>query len=391
MKIVLKFFMPTVISLGTIYGQIDKEATTSNNINLTMEINSELKNESGNLIYSPLSITSAMAMVYTGSGEKTKSQIGKVFSFPETEDFPKSYGDFLKKLQNSEPKLEIANALVLMGLPPSETYQNLLKEDFDSEVFSGDAEQINKWVAKRTYGKIEKIVDQLSPDLACVLLNAVYFKGKWLRPFDPTWTEELPFYLTDGAKIQTPTMNIEAPFRLHQGETFDALMLPYQSLKGSFSMVIAIPKEKAGIENLEKSIDENSLNALIGSLNEREEQDVKVYLPKFKFEKTLSLVPYLQKLGIEDSFEPGIANFSNMGYPIGEVWIAEILHKTIVEVDEEGTEAASVTAVMMMATGMPMEKPPVPKFRADRPFLFWIIDNQNKTVLFSGRLNNPKN
>jgi serpin B len=213
-----------------------------------------------------------------------------------------------------------------------------------------------------------------------VLTNAIYFKGRWASEFAADFTGEAPFTLADGQKVSVPTMRQMAAFPILQGDGFQALALPYKGDR--LSMVILLPAKHDSLPALEKALSAESLGKWIGAMKP---QLVSVALPKFKATTTILLAETLQGMGMTDAFGLPPADFSGMTGK-KDLFISQVIHKAFVDVNETGTEAAAATAVIMEGGGPPKSVP----FIADHPFLFLIRDNRSGTILFLGRLVNPK-
>ena len=242
---------------------------------------------------------------------------------------------------------------------------------------------INQWVNTNTNGKITKILDEINPDTVLFLINAIYFKGTWQTEFDPSHTRDGTFHLgTDGEK-QVPMMTRtgDYPYYENHEEKFQAISLPYGD--GRMSMYIFLPYRESDLNTFLNGLDTENWEHWISQFNE---QEVFLSMPKFKLEYEKMLNNPLQSLGMDIAFAPEAADFSRMAdlEALGQnLYIGEVLHKAVVEVNEEGTEAAAVTSVGIRATSAP------PAFIADRPFFFAIRDNETKTVLFMGTVVDP--
>jgi serpin B len=213
------------------------------------------------------------------------------------------------------------------------------------------------------------------------LTNAIYFTGNWARQFKESRTKDAPFTLADGNEIQAPMMNQTGQFGYMETETFQALELPY--VDDELSMIILLPKAHDGLGELEKTLTAENLSQWLTKLFRRE---VIVSIPKFKATSQFSLASVLASMGMKDAFTQD-ADFSGMDGK-KDLFISAVIHKAYVDVNEEGTEAAAATGVTMKLTSMGPTETPV--FRADHPFLFLIRDNHSASILFIGRLMNPK-
>jgi serpin B len=360
----------------------------------------QLQSERGNLFLSPFSISTALAMTAAGARGKTLDEMEKVLHLPA--HAPAAFGAILKSL-NDEPDakkrgftLTTANALwAQKGYPWRPEYKKLVATDFAAGLFDVDYQTdpetargtINAWVEKETREKIKNLLPQgsVTPLTRLVLTNAIYFKGDWDIQFKKDDTKELPFTLADGSKKNTPLMYRVGGYNYLETEGFQVLDLPYVGKR--ISMTVILPKKPDGLPAVEKELTGSQLSALLQSL--RYEKQVHVHLPKFKVEKSFTLNEPLQALGMKTAFQRN-ADFSGMHTGGEDLHITAVLHKAYVDVNEEGTEAAAATGVVVGTTSV--AEPPKPKyFRADRPFLFLIRDHKTQSVLFMGRLTEPTN
>jgi len=213
------------------------------------------------------------------------------------------------------------------------------------------------------------------------LTNAIYFKGNWARQFKEDRTMEAPFTLANGKKVDVAMMNQTAEFNYMEMESFQALELPY--VDDELSMIILLPNEFDGLDEFEKTLTTENLSKWMDKLHNRE---VRVSVPKFKMTSQFSLASVLESMGMTDAFSPN-ADFSGMNGK-RNLFISAVIHKAYVDVNEEGTEAAAATAVTIKLTSVGPAR--IPVFRADHPFLFLIRDNHSDSILFIGRVMNPK-
>ncbi|HSQ62255.1 MAG TPA: serpin family protein [Polyangiaceae bacterium] len=346
----------------------------------------------GNLIYSPASISIALAMTEGGARGATKAEMDKVLHLPPNAQA--TYAGLLAKLGASKsPELNIANRLFgekSFAFDPA--FVKTTKDSFGAPLepvdFRKDAEgariHINGWVSDKTSGKIHDLLapGMVGPDSRLVLTNAIYFKGKWAHAFDKAATRDDTFHAKTDETV--PMMHETASAKLGEHANAQVLELGYQSDGGGpkVSMVIVLPKDVHGIGELEKSYASEGLAPFVAS--EQQTPDVVISLPKFKAETSLELAPTLAALGMKLAFGD-TADFS--GISKDPLEISSVVHKAFVDVDEQGTEAAAATAVTMVAAGA---APVSARFEADHPFLFFIRDTESGTVLFAGRLSDPK-
>jgi serpin B len=247
---------------------------------------------------------------------------------------------------------------------------------------------INNWVEKQTRGTIKEMLSPgcLSSLTRLVLANAVYFKGAWESPFRKDSTKEETFHLSATETARVPLMWQEDTFRYLANDTLQALELPYAG--GKLSMVVLLPTKVDGLPALEKALSKENLKTWLAPMPA---QKVEVYLPRFRMTHTLSLADMLARMGMPDAFDQDRADFR--GISAGEpLYISLVLHRAFVEVKENGTEASATTAVVM---DLAMAPPPgitvrPPVFRADHPFLFLIRENHTGSILFMGRVTDPR-
>lgn len=358
------------------------------NTEFAVQLQHKLGVSGGNLFFSPYSISSALGMTYGGASGNTAHEMRNVLHFPADQAllhaaFKGLNRELVAAAQKSGQKLNIANALVLTGGNVSREFKGMLKDNYDAEIFPGGLDTINDWVRNKTEGKIDKILEELSGNSVGVLLNAIYFKGVWERQFQKSSTHDAPFRLSADAQVKVSLMHQKNDFALLTEQDFQAVSIPYKGK--ALSMVVLLPKAIDGLAALEKQVTTHNLTKWLAKLDEQQAQKIDLYLPKFKLETSYDLVPPSKKMGIMDAFTPGEADFRGMGWPKGNLYIAQIKHKAFVEVNEEGTEAAAATAVEMATKSVRH----YPVFRADHPFLFIIRDNQSGSILFMGRMVNP--
>ena len=352
--------------------------------------------ESGNLFFSPFSISTAMAVTYAGANGQTATEMAKTMRFgPNEPDFHYAYGSYLNALEdNAKGNIQLRIANRLWG---EKTYK--LRDDFvalnkrayDSPLKpmdfihspDGSRTAINTWVADKTEQRIKDLIPEgmITTDTRLVLTNAIYFKGDWLYQFKPKKTKEKKFNLADGGTVKALFMHFDGAFDFHHAPKYKMIKLPYKGEKQS--MVVVLPHENVSLEDVEKEINSSSFQ----QLNYGYKPEVELALPKFKTTQPLSLNSYLQDMGIQIAFTEK-ADFSLMTES-QDLMISDVIHKAFIEVNEEGTEAAAATAVVMVLTSTNAAEPKPETFVADHPFLFYIIDDQTGAILFMGRIMNP--
>ena len=406
--LVLALLLSAPLAVATGVAEIEEEGVAEmadGNNAFACDLYAELtRTEGSNFFFSPMSIRTALAMTYAGARSETAAQMARVLHFGEGGDaLHAAMGAYIADLNASAgPKtylLTVANALWgQRGFEFLADFLALNKKHYEAGLetldFIGDTEgarrTINAWVENKTNDKIKDLIPSggVNPMTRLVLTNAVYFLGTWAEQFHRDVTKPLPFHITSEREVEVPFMYQRERFRYARAHGVQVLEMAYRG--GRLAMTIVLPAEVDGLAALEESLDAALLSSLIESAGFRE---VKVYIPKFKIESSFSLTAVLRSLGITDAFVVDAADFSGMTRartPDERLFISDVLHKTYVDVNEEGTEAAAATAVVMMAGAAPgpQEEPPI--FRADHPFIFLIRDTHTGAVLFMGRLAEPK-
>jgi serpin B len=381
----------------------DVSSVVNANNQFAFELYSKYKSKDGNIFFSPYNISTALAMTYEGGRGKTADEIQSVFHFPKDDSLRRESFLKINNLINKKDKkytLHTANALwAQKEYTFLEGYFNLIKNYYDGKAtnldFVNQTEKsrltINSWVEEQTNDRIKDLIPQgtLGPLTRLVLTNAVYFKGFWLKQFDKKDTRDEDFRVGPGNTIKTPMMYLsgkEAEFNYGETEKLQILELPYKGQ--DLSMLIFLPKDD-DLEAVEESLSAEKLSEWNRFLRREE---VKVYLPKFKFEKEYFMKNTLKEMGMPTAFTLGIdfggeADFSGMTGK-KDLNIDEVIHKAFVEVNEEGTEAAAATAVEMKAGAAPGPSR-IKVFKADHPFIFLIQEKETGNILFVGRVSDP--
>jgi serpin B len=396
---------------ATAVPQADLSALVQGNSDFAMALYQQLRNGSGNLSFSPFSISLALGMTYGGASNETAAQMAETlhYTLPEARLNPAmnlldqtlaSYaGAAGSPASTATPtsqgfQLDLANAIWgQAGISFLPVYLDLLAQDYGAgihvanfELAPENARQvINQWVQQQTQGKITNLFPPGAIDTATrlVLANAIYFKAGWQDPFDPKSTQPGPFYLTNGSSVQVPMMNSgeETYYPYAQGDGYQAIELPYQT--SPVVMLIVMPSSGT-FSNFEAGLNDTQLNSILAGLNS---QHVNLSLPKYKIESTFDLSSTLAAMGMKDAFNASQADFSGMDGR-HDLYISDVMHKDYVSVDEQGTEAAAATGVAMSAAAV-FNPASTLKITIDHPFLFFIVDSQTGTILFLGRVLNP--
>ena len=378
------------ISNDDLSSKISPSEVISNTINannqFALNFYSDIaKDNQENIFFSPWSISTAAAIVYEGARGNTAEEMGDVFGFikdkQKRQEGFKSVNDDLNQ-KDSRYDLTVANALWLdQEFQPHEEYVDIATRYYDSKVSTVDFDSngvdvINDWVKEETKEKIEELFPPgPRPNVLLGITNAVYFKGTWTTQFDPEKTQDDgQFWINPDEFVTVPMMFVdESQVKVGWSEKARILDMPYEGDK--LSMMILLPEQKDGLNELEESLSIENLSEWKNSL---QEVSTSVIMPKFKLETDYDLTSVLKNLGMTDAFGP--ADFS--GISDNDLYISEAMHKAFVDVNEEGTEAAA-------ATGFMMEESASIPFRVDHPFIFIILDNDTENILFIGRMINP--
>ncbi|MBN2499071.1 MAG: serpin family protein [Deltaproteobacteria bacterium] len=353
-----------------------------------------LKKKKGNLFFSPYSLSTALAMTYAGARSETATQMAKVMHFTlETDRLHPAMGglssEIAARVEKAGNQLQIANRLWgQAGYAFLPAFLELTRALYAAELETvnfADSEKarqtINRWVAGKTADKIKELIAKkaLDAETRLVLTNAIYFKGSWARKFKKESTRPRPFFLSASDEVEVPMMVQTERFPYARQGELALLELPYAG--DELAMVVLLPQAKDGLAELERNLSADRLAAWMKSMRA---QKVEVFLPRFELSSGFSLKKQLPAMGMQLAFSAG-ADFSGMVNDA--LFISDVIHQAFVEVNEEGTEAAAATAVIMPRGGKSLEKHPV--FRADHPFLFLIRDRKSGQILFMGRVANP--
>lgn len=363
-----------------------------------LQLYGKLRSAEGNLIFSPYSISSALAMTYAGARGQTARQMERVLHWDWVKsDLHAQFAQLNADLDadRSSNALDIANSLWPQKKYPFwNDFLDLVKSNYGATItpvdYEGNAGQarteINSWVDINTHHRIAEIIGPgvLNDLTRLVLVDAIYFKGRWILPFEEKATRRDSFHVKPGATVAAPFMHKVGDFIYGEKPDLQLLDLPYDGWL--LEMVILLPRDRNGIGQLESHLTTARLATWIA---ETEHENVNVALPKFKMSTEFGLSDILRAMGIEDAFNEK-ADFSGMDGRPHWLYLSAVLHKAFIEVNEKGTEAAAATAAVVDSYGIHVENPPK-EFRADHPFLFLIRDRRNGSILFMGRVSDPSN
>jgi serpin B len=371
----------------------DRDETIRGDTEFATDLYGRLKNQDGNLFFSPNSISTALAMTYGGAKNNTATEMASVMHFNlSNERLNAAYAARLNDLNATGKGYELNVANALWGqkgfawqkdfIDSNERYYDAGLNELDFAQTEQARQTINAWVEKNTHDKIKDLIQPgvLDSLTRMVLTNAIYFKGKWAQQFDPKMTFDGDFWTSGTDKVKARLMNEHGQFNYMENETLQAVELPYSG-KG-VSMIVLLPRKRDGLSGLEEKLTAKTLAEWTGAM--KPVHDLAVTLPKFKMTTQFELNKVLQAMGMKDAFGPK-ADFSGMGGDPGLLYLTHVIHKAFVDVNEEGTEAAAATAVVASRAPGPVR----PTFRADHPFVFVIRDNKSGAILFIGRLVKP--
>jgi serpin B len=417
--LILQLFSALVTAMAHAAANFDIAAGATNQF--AVDLHRQLATDENNLCISPYSIESALAMTFAGADGETRTEMARALHFTgdassvsasfaslqhSLEEMSAKTAELAKKSKEfggpSEPiTLNIANRLFAQkDYDFRQDFLSLVKRNYGAEFepldFIADAaaatQHINKWVAKQTRDKIRDLipVGALNKLTRLVLANALYLKAPWADPFSEKTTQPEPFFVHGREPVDVPMMRKTARFGYAKREGFTAVSLLYAGSELQF--VVLLPDDVNGLRALESKLAANVLTECA----KLEAQDVNLHLPKFKLEPpTIALAEKLQALGMKSAFDipRGSANFDRIAprKPDDYLYISNVFHKTFIDVDEKGTEAAAATAVVMMrATAMRTEKPPPIEVKVDRPFIYAIQHVPSGVCLFLGRVTDPR-
>lgn len=351
------------------------------------------KKPDSNVVVSPYSVSTALSMAYNGAGSKTKTEMQDVLGYSGLSDeaVNQQNSSLYKSLMHVNPtsELTIANAMfanknfefLKAFMDSNQKYYGAKLETLDFADLS-TVNKINNWVKDNTKSKIPSIIDKVAPDAILYLVNAVYFKGVWLDEFKKEETQQTEFKLNNGTKKTVEMMNRSAKMSYFAGNNFQAVMLPYKDNR--LQMCIFLPDKKSNITAFINSLTPESWSEWKQQFRKEEGH---LGLPRFKVEYKTELSEVLKAAGMPCAFEDSCADFKKMIEQ--NAMISRVLHKTYLEVNEKGTEAAAATAIEMSVTSAPMNPKPPFEMICDRPFVVAIRDEKTNVILFVGAIVDP--
>ncbi|XP_036419120.1 alpha-1-antitrypsin homolog [Colossoma macropomum] len=344
-----------------------------------------------NIFFSPLSISMALSMLALGAKGETHSQIFSTLGYSALtpDQVNEGYEHLFHMLGHSEEAmlLEAGSAVAVReGFKPVDKFLKDAQHYYQGEAFSVDfskpevaVQEVNKYIAKKTKDMITDMIKELDQDTMMMLINFIYFRGKWEEPFKTRRTKKDDFHVDENTKVTVDMMANTDFYKFYDDRNnFSSIIIvPY---KGSTSMMIVLPDE-GKMQEVEKNIDKERLKYWSDKL---QRSYVDLFMPKFSISSSFSLTDTLKEMGIVDAFS-GTADFSGIT-EAKNLMVSKVLHKAVLKVDEKGTEAAAATTVEMVLMSMPMR--PVP-LKLNRPFLAFIVDHSTKSILFMGKITDP--
>jgi serine protease inhibitor len=343
--------------------------------------------EAGNIIISPFSVSTALSMTMNGAAGPTRDSMlyALRMSGMTPENVNNSYKDLSYALLNTDPrvKLSIANSVwPEKDFSVKESFTDILRSSYDAEVKSFDGADplayvaVNNWIEDKTNGLIKKMLLGLDDNTVMLLINAIYFKGKWKHQFDADHTAPRAFYKSGGSTVQVPMMKQYDAFSLYQGEGFTLAEFPYG--QGNFAMDVLLPQSPETISGLASALTPDKLSTWLGQMHA---QKITLYMPRFKFGYKLEMNDVLSDMGMGLAFNDN-ADFSNIAD--ASLKISQVLHQAFIQNDEEGTTAAAATVVVIGITStIPTE------LKLDHPFIYIIRETSTNAILFMGIVADP--
>lgn len=345
-----------------------------------------------NLFFSPYSVSTALAMAYVGARADTQQELHESLGYSSVgltpDHVPTAHAQHTHVLRApSNSTLRVANAAVLQERYNVLTeYLDLLTQSFAAEVSKANLadeqsrKNINTWVKNSTGGKIEDLLTEpLPPNTKMVLLNAIYFKGLWDTPFDASFTSSAPFYNggTEQVTVDMMRNEVRVPYAYHEATDADVADLPYAGL--DYSMTIVLPRDHSGAEALRQRL---SWPVFQNMLSHLQQQRLTLALPRFKLEGAYKLKQPISQLGAKKMFDERQADLSGITGS-RDLFVHDVIHKAVVEVNEEGSEAAGASGVVFVTKSLSTST----RFIVDHPFLFFIRNTKTGDVFFAGQVN----
>lgn len=363
-----------------------KELVTSHN-SFAMDLYQALNKDGENLFFSPLSISTALAMTYAGAKNQTAQQMQEVLHNTGNQDAYHEGNEALRKLLQKSALIQANSLWPDKNENLLDSFLYTLQKQYGAQCqpleFATDPELaasvINDWVAENTLGRVQDLLQphDITADTRLVLANAMVFDGQWQEAFDPAMTRPMAFYLADGTILEIPGMHRKSNIMIASWDDFKLVELPFKGNETSLLMVV--PNMRGGLPAIEDFISAEAINLWVKQLKSRE---VSLALPRFEMNERVDLSEVLIGLGMDSAFSPD-ADFTGISEDKG-LFIGKILHQAAVKINEEGVEAAAATAVIMKRESV------AELLQINRPFLFMIRHKETGSILFMGRMADPR-
>jgi serpin B len=347
-----------------------------------------------NFMISPLSVSVALSMAYNGAETETRTEMEEALRIKgfSRDEINKAYKQLIVALTTADEKvtMEVANSIWYSDIYPVEqSFLDVNKTYYNAEVEAADFSDpntvnlINKWVSDKTHEKIPEIIQEISPEMVMYLINAIYYNGTWTKEFNPESTQKLSFKTESGNYKSTDMMGRKDSLNYFSNETFSSIEMPYG--QGNYNMMVLLPNEDKTVSDILGQLNPENWEKWQKALKLTNSIDIR--LPKFKIEFEIKLNEILKAMGMQLAFTE-MADFSGIN-PARDLFISYVKHKTFIEVDEEGTEAAAVTIIGFETTSAgPGQEQWIP-FYCTRPFLFAITEKDTGAILFMGKVGDP--
>lgn len=372
---------------------LQAESPVSKSINqFSFSLQKELKARKGNILFSPSSLHQGLSLLMVGSRNQSLEELSTLLFLNKDFSFTKDYRELIHYWNSAEHPYQILSANALWaqkGFSLQADYLKILKDDFLSALKEVDyakntdkaRETINEWVEKQTNKKIKDLLtpESVPSSTKLILTNAVYFKSAWLNIFNKDLTKREKFTKSKKVSPSVPMMKNEGTYNYYSHSSFDLLELPYRGQ--DTAMDIILPRYKYGLNELEKMFTEENYTKW---LSQMKFEKVEITLPRFTFKSYFQLKDVLVSMGLTNCFS---SESDYSGIAKEKLTLSDVVHKTFINVDEYGTEAAAATATMMFGATLETKKPKT--FKADHPFLFVIRDTEKNAILFMGRMEDP--
>lgn len=407
LSVVMFFALVFLITLVSCGGETIVDPPANNELNLTKAesellasasefgfallktINEDEKNS--NIFISPYSVSTAFGMALNGAVGDTYTEMLEALEISglSLDEINSSNRQLMEILTEVDPKVafQVANSIWYRNdFAVLESFLDVNNEYYSAEINIADfdnpatVDAINNWVEINTSGKIEKIIDDafIDPAVVMYLINALYFKGTWKYQFKEEDTTPLAFHLVDGTQVEVPTMIQKSKFNYYEDEKLQLVDLPYGD--SCFTMTVILPKQTSSVDEIISGLDAAGWDAMMQNVTYEE---LTLHLPKLKYEYNISLTDIVEKMGMRLAVTPA-ADFTKIT-PLGGIYIGDVIHKTFVEINEEGTEAAAVTAITFERTSAGDEK----YMLVNKPYIFVIREVSTNSILFAGKILDP--